>query len=51
VFVADIMDEFFLELDILRAYDPSMNVRRHVLRLGQKQVPVREAPTALVLTR
>jgi hypothetical protein len=35
VFVADIMDEFILGLDILRAYHATVDVRRHVLRLGQ----------------
>jgi hypothetical protein len=50
VFVADIMDDFILVLDILRAYDPSVDVGRHVLRLGQEEVPVREAPTSSVLS-
>jgi hypothetical protein len=49
VFVADITDDFFLGLDILRAYDAPMDVRRHVLRLGRDEVSVREAPTASVL--
>jgi hypothetical protein len=44
------MYEFVLGLDILRAYDASMNVVRHVPRLGPEEGPVREAPTALVLT-
>jgi hypothetical protein len=35
VFVADIMDEFILGLDILRAYQATVDVRRHVLRLSQ----------------
>jgi hypothetical protein len=47
VFVADIRGEFTLGLDILRAYDESVDVGRHVLRLGQEEAPVR----ALVLTR
>jgi len=34
---------------ILRAYDVSVDVGRHVLRPGQEEVPVREAPTALML--
>jgi hypothetical protein len=51
VFIADITEEFILELDILRAYDASEDVGRHVLRLGQEEVPVREAPTASMLTR
>jgi hypothetical protein len=51
VFVADITDEFILGLDILRAYDASVDVGRHVLRLGQEEMPMREAPTASVLKR
>jgi hypothetical protein len=51
VFVADVTDEFILGLDILRAYDASVDVGRHVLRMGQEKVPVREAPTASVLSR
>jgi hypothetical protein len=51
VFVADITDEFILGRDILLAYDASVDVGRHVLRLGKKEVPVREAPIASVLTR
>jgi hypothetical protein len=35
VFVADITEEFILGLDILRAYDASVDVSRHVRRLGQ----------------
>jgi hypothetical protein len=45
VFVADIADDFILELDILRAHDASVDIGRRVLRLGQDEVPVREAPT------
>jgi hypothetical protein len=48
---ADITDEFILGLDILRTYDVSVDVGRHMLRLDQEEVPVREAPTASVLTR
>jgi hypothetical protein len=51
VFVADITDVFILVLDTLPAYDASVNVGRHVLRLGQEEFPVREAPTASVLKR
>jgi hypothetical protein len=51
MFVADITDEFILGLDILRAYDASVDVGHNVLRLGQEEMPVREAPTASVLTR
>jgi hypothetical protein len=46
VLVADVMDEF-----ILRAYVASVDVGRRVIRLGQEEVPVREAPTASLLTR
>jgi hypothetical protein len=51
VFVADITDDFILGLDILRAYDASVDIGRRVLRLGRDEVPVREAPTASVLKR
>jgi hypothetical protein len=34
VFVADITDEFVLELNILRVYNAPLDVGRHVLRLG-----------------
>jgi hypothetical protein len=51
VFVADITDDFILGLDNLRAYDASVDIGRRVLRLGQDEVPVREAPTAKVLKR
>jgi hypothetical protein len=37
VFVADITDDFILGLDILQANDASMDVGRHVLRLGQNE--------------
>jgi hypothetical protein len=49
VLVADITDEFILGLDMLRAYDASVDVGRHVLRLGQEEMPMRKAPTASVL--
>jgi hypothetical protein len=49
VFVADITDDFILGLDILRAYDSSVDIGRRVLRLGRDMVPVREAPTTSVL--
>jgi hypothetical protein len=45
VFVADIKDDLILGLDILRAHDASVDIGRRVLRLGQDEVPVREAPT------
>jgi hypothetical protein len=51
VFVADITDDFILGLDILRAYDASVDIGQRVLRLGRDEVPVREAPTASVLKR
>jgi hypothetical protein len=51
VFVADIADELILELDILRAHDASVDIGRHVLRLGQDEVPLREAPTESALKR
>jgi hypothetical protein len=34
VLVADITDEFILGLDNPRAYDESVDVGRHVLRMG-----------------
>jgi hypothetical protein len=51
VFVTDIKDDFILGLDILRAYDTSVDLGRRVLRLGQDEVPVRESPTESVLKR
>jgi hypothetical protein len=51
VFVADIKDDFNLGLDILRAHDASVDIGRRVIRLGQDEVPVREAPTASELKR
>jgi hypothetical protein len=51
VFVADIKDDFILGLDILRANDASVDIGRRVLRLGQDEVPVREAPTPSELKR
>jgi hypothetical protein len=51
VFVADITDDFILGLDILRAYDASVDIGRRVLRLGQDEVQVRETPTESVLKR
>jgi hypothetical protein len=38
VFVAEITDEFILGLDVLRAYDASVDLGRHVLRLGREEV-------------
>ena len=37
VFVAEVMDEFILGLDVLRAYDAPMDLG-HLLRLGQEEV-------------
>jgi hypothetical protein len=51
VFVADIADDFILGLDILRAHDASVDIGRRVLRLGQDEVPLREATTASELKR
>jgi hypothetical protein len=51
VFVADIKDDFILGLDILRAYDASVDIGRRVLRLGRDEVPVRETPMESVLKR
>jgi hypothetical protein len=49
VFVADITNEYILGLENLRAYDASVDMGRHVLRLGQEDMTVTEAPTASVL--
>jgi hypothetical protein len=46
-----IWDEFILGLDILGAYHETVDVGRQVLRLGKDELPVREAPTASVLTQ
>jgi hypothetical protein len=46
-----IWDEFILGLDILGAYHKTVDVGRQVLRLGKDELPVREAPTAWVLTQ
>jgi hypothetical protein len=51
VFVADIADGFILGLDTLRVNDASVDIGRRVLRLGQDEVPVREASTASELKR
>jgi hypothetical protein len=50
VFVAYITDEFILGLDILRAYDATVDVGRHGLRLGHEEVPVRKVRTSSVNT-
>jgi len=38
VFVAEVTDQFILGLDVLRAYDASVDLGRHLLRLGQEEV-------------
>lgn len=38
VFVADVTDEFTLGLYVLRAYDASVDLERHLLQLGQEEV-------------
>jgi hypothetical protein len=50
VLVADITDEFILDLDILRAYHATMDVGPQVLWLGQDDLPMTEGPIASVLT-
>jgi hypothetical protein len=37
VFVTEVMDEFILGLDVLRAYDASMYLGHHLLSLGQEE--------------
>jgi hypothetical protein len=41
VFVADITEEFTLGLDIMYAHNAVVDLRRHVLRLGDEEVPLR----------
>ena len=38
VFFAEVTDEFILGLHVLRAYDASVDLGRHLLRLGQKDL-------------
>jgi hypothetical protein len=38
VFVAQLTDKFVLGLDVLQAYDVSVDLRHHLLRLGWKEV-------------
>jgi hypothetical protein len=38
VVVAEITDDFILRLDVLRAYDASVDLGRHLLRLEQEEV-------------
>jgi hypothetical protein len=40
-FVAEVTEEFILELDVLRAYDTSVDLGRNLLRLGQEDVTPR----------
>jgi hypothetical protein len=40
VFVANITGYFILGLDILRAHDASVDLRRRVLRMGDDEVPL-----------
>jgi hypothetical protein len=41
VFVADIVEEFTLGLDVMYAHSAVVDLGRHVLRLGEKEVPLR----------
>jgi len=38
VFVAEVIDEFILGLDVLPAYDAFVDLGRHLLRLGREEV-------------
>ena len=38
VFVEEITDEYVLGLDVLRDYDASVDIERHLLRLGQVEL-------------
>jgi len=38
VFIAEVINEFILGLDVLRAYDVSMDLGCHLLRLGRMEV-------------
>ncbi|XP_033608870.1 uncharacterized protein LOC117282612 [Cryptotermes secundus] len=40
VFVADIIEEFTLGLDVMYAHSAVVDLGRHVLRLGEKEVPL-----------
>jgi hypothetical protein len=53
VLVADITDELIPGLDVLRAYDSSVDVGRHVLRMGREEVSLwnpRDRPRSSRLT-
>jgi hypothetical protein len=38
LFIAEDTDEFILGLDVLRAYDASVDLGRHLLRLGKEEL-------------
>ena len=38
VFVVEVTDEFILGLDVLRAYNASVDLGHHLLQLGQEEV-------------
>jgi hypothetical protein len=38
VFLGKIADEFFLESDVLRAYDEKMGAKRHLLQLRKEDL-------------
>ena len=38
VFIAEITDGLILGLDVLLAYDASVDLERHLLRLGRQEV-------------
>jgi hypothetical protein len=54
VFVADTTDELILGIDILRAYDASVDIARQMLRLGEEEVSLwsprmEPQPSSLIL--
>jgi hypothetical protein len=49
VFVADITNEFILGLDILRAYDASVDLGRQTLRVAEEGVSLRSPGAGPVL--
>jgi hypothetical protein len=56
VFVADITNEFNLGLDILRAYNASVDIGRQTMRLAEEEVPLRSPgsgprPSSLVVPK
>ena len=38
VFVAKVTDDFIFGMDVLRVYDASVDIRRHLLRLGREEL-------------